>query len=990
MAIIVQRFDKGKVDFLSPRDLQEGQFQDVQNMQGSRITRLIKRLGEINRTATKSGVIPTPGTGFVQYRTEYNATPTLETTFWRLMALYDGTGGINQSGHNAVYRVSTQDDDTGTWSEILGNGIWNPAIKFSSVVTFSADGSIERTASTNFDNLNKDDLINIDTGGADINENNYRIIKKIDSDNIVVERALTAGVGVTTTFTVLPEVTYYEAAQALRISNGNFSAGDISKWYGHIKRDFWGQGIAYESNGGRFKQPSMIEAHDDWFLVDQELLAPIIISGDRTGQATGEKMPNLVDRDFSGASAWANVDLGSFNETDDLSIAAGGVADRYCTCPVASMPMSAGVKYRLEFDVANLSNEWEIQDFTGVQTFGFAIANGSDKFIEYTLDSGLNGGLRIVATATSSSADFDNFSLVVPNEIAIHVASSHPSDWPEKSDGVEWSPRDRITCSFVYEFVQESELGKATNGDIGIEMGTIITDTDARALMVEAYTGAANASWNRRITAIVLYYKFHDDPDWYEVMNLDVNKGWKESEQIFNAENTGYWVPIISSIIDTGTTNGAGNTGDDFVDTNHAIEVNQLIYIDNTATIEPNSLLASAKTITDATNIVLTVAAPVDSLGVSPANWNTAEWCSGAPSTTAVATFYIPFTGEKAFSYFTNTGRATKLKVSAVKWRASASDGTYTIIANVDTIDDNGQTRRERSRVYETAAGMHDTFLLQNSIDVGLSEGDTIVGVADLGNAWAIMKERNTIFLQKNGLRHISTFQGIGCVSVHSFVNTPFGLVVASKSGLILLPNLDEISFSIRDTYQNLTLFQPALGYSHLGRKLIFIPDTGPEGTAYFTYSFRNDEFNENTLTAKNSYSNLVTGIYDEPESAFDNSNDVRVLQFNGRGATSSSTGILKTKEYHLGTPYEKDYIRNGFLSYKSTSQTVKVEAFLDGSSTAHYSRDYPASSSMTNIQIGFNIEFKLVSFQFSSAATDFEIEEFIVPDKEINPLDRR
>ncbi len=45
-----------------------------------------------------------------------------------------------------------------------------------------------------------------------------------------------------------------------------------------------------------------------------------------------ELMPNQVDRDFSGASAWDNVDLNAYDETGDLTITAT-VANQYCTCP---------------------------------------------------------------------------------------------------------------------------------------------------------------------------------------------------------------------------------------------------------------------------------------------------------------------------------------------------------------------------------------------------------------------------------------------------------------------------------------------------------------------------------------------------------------------------------------------------------------------------------------------------------------------------------
>ena len=73
-----------------------------------------------------------------------------------------------------------------------------------------------------------------------------------------------------------------------------------------------------------------------------------IAAADQWGNPA-ELMPNTVDRDFSGASAWTNVNLTSYDETGDLSII-GAFIGQYCTCPVASAPMTAAFRYRLQVD----------------------------------------------------------------------------------------------------------------------------------------------------------------------------------------------------------------------------------------------------------------------------------------------------------------------------------------------------------------------------------------------------------------------------------------------------------------------------------------------------------------------------------------------------------------------------------------------------------------------------------------------------------------
>ena len=149
--------------------------------------------------------------------------------------------------------------------------------------------------------------------------------------------------------------------------------------------------------------------------VDNVTFDPSDVPGDDPYYAmltrdTTELMPNAIDRNFTGgATAWADVDLGGgFNETTDLTITATA-ANQYCTCPVDSAPTTVGKRYRMTYDLANIVSTWTLKSFDGTQTIGTISANASQGYLDWTATT--TGGYRIVATSTTSSGDFDNFTL---------------------------------------------------------------------------------------------------------------------------------------------------------------------------------------------------------------------------------------------------------------------------------------------------------------------------------------------------------------------------------------------------------------------------------------------------------------------------------------------------------------------------------------------------------------------------------------------------
>ncbi|MFC1543064.1 hypothetical protein ACFL4K_00830 [Candidatus Neomarinimicrobiota bacterium] len=162
---------------------------------------------------------------------------------------------------------------------------------------------------------------------------------------------------------------------------------------------FGGQGIEYGAwINNRDTGAGYTENH-----VDSDIAANTLW----TSKQGTELIAGVNNRNFAGANQWENVDINAYDETGDLTITASAKG-QYCYLPVANAPMSEGGRYIVQFDVANIVSRWELQDFTGAQTFGIISANGTDQTLEFTVNTDITGGFRIASMSATSSMDFDN------------------------------------------------------------------------------------------------------------------------------------------------------------------------------------------------------------------------------------------------------------------------------------------------------------------------------------------------------------------------------------------------------------------------------------------------------------------------------------------------------------------------------------------------------------------------------------------------------
>jgi len=159
----------------------------------------------------------------------------------------------------------------------------------------------------------------------------------------------------------------------------------------------------------------------------------------RESEAT-ELFVNSKDRDFTGGSTnWTNVSYASFDETTDLSLTADAVGD-YCTitCAAIGTNLVSGRTYQLLYDHAETVAGFQFQLVgAGTQVLGTAVAGSQQKLTFIASEHyQATDTLRIVAiTAATAEGDFDNFSLIVPQE------STDLNYVPQYTMENPWGPR---------------------------------------------------------------------------------------------------------------------------------------------------------------------------------------------------------------------------------------------------------------------------------------------------------------------------------------------------------------------------------------------------------------------------------------------------------------------------------------------------------------------------------------------------------------------
>lgn len=710
--------------------------------------------------------------------------------------------------------------------------------------------------------------------------------------------------------------------QILRISDGSFNSSNNSKWYGHIKRDVFGSGIALTHY--RFRTPPMAAALNAWTVEDTELAPPVVV------------------------------------------------------------PM----KYA--FDQNN--------DINAVNEVGI--------FVHYPDEETQNGDLIDTKLIPDAAAN-------------------------------TFSSKDKYTVSFLYDYVQESELARDANGDIGVFPQNAPLSSGARCpgIQLVVDTGVDLARWNKRITGINLYWQPEDDVDWYLVTTYDTQDGFSEDPRAKDSatstvilrgasitSNNGAWIPCLEPYGASANDDLALNSDDElhtlttlrgdsswsFTNSNFAADKAIIVMHDLASNDLASFATGLKKTITYIANIksisTITLTTGTSAGAVNWGNWvgqtyadlaTDYHWGSltgfvCAVSTDKLATWYIPNDGLKLSTYNSLTGRAAETRLKPIKWNTATVVGNKAFYANIDFKDENDQTLREKNRIVFT-----DNFKLDEAVvgtkfvDVGKNDGDEITVLHSSQNRLYVFKTRNIYIYRIQSAqsanfileRHIA---GIGCLHKHAVTDTPYGICFADKKQISLLTGtqITELSLLIRDTYQGLTLNPGAgsfsIGYDGINNMILFSDwsarsvTTSPS-TSFYGYNFDTRSWNKLTTAISTLQSNMV--MDDEQNiQGFDTASRRFENAISGSQNGDGRTLKVKTKRFDLALPDQFKRFTKIHITYLAENGG-NVKIYADGETTESLTITLAAHTALNCQSSLVNILAKSIEVEVSGSSSDIRID---------------
>jgi len=939
----IRDFSGGLVTYQSELDISDNQFQKFDNAINTKRGSITKKGSGLNLSTALPTTVDT-STEFLRYRTEKDASGNNTSTEWWVVANAD-----------KVYRSAT---DNGSWatintyatlgSEMLDDGssfatskwtfgtgwsrVAGEANTYAQYSTGSGVGALAQSNANMLFSIEKNKIYKLvfdvqNTGGSSVgitiknsgltetyisfanyNQATHTVYFSPESSSAGIAWFASAsdGTSETTAFRIdnasLKEVPTHDLLvhnQVLRISDGAFL--NDSKWYGHIKRDFFGSGETY-SDGYRFRMPPMATSLNAWTLEDTELTPPTV---------TAMKY--------------------AFDQNNDI----------------------------------NAANE------VGIFVH-FPAGNTDDP--------------ELIPSAPANT----------------------------------FSNKDKYTVTFLYDYVQESELARDANGDIGVFSQNSIGSTGGEhcpGIQIVPFTGSSLASWNKRITGINLYWQPEDDVDWYLVTTYDTQHGFSEDPRAKDSAedvvirsgstiktNNGYWIPCMEPYAANADSyeNINASTSSTFTEkdgtsswgTNFTANNMVFVYPATSATTLADASAQLAQTITIIASIK-SVSGTTLTTGVSggatvkwktwngeeqdvdsPFNMNDARAFAAAVSTDKLATWYIPNDGLKLSTYNSLTGRAAETRLKPIKWNTATVVGNKAFYANIDFKDENDQTLREKNRIVFT-----DNFKLDEAVvgakfvDVGKNDGDEITSLHSSQNRLYVFKTRNIYIYRIQSAqsvnfileRHIA---GIDCLHKHAVIDTPFGICFADNKQVSLIRGIEisELSLLIRDTYQalDLKINEGALSLGYHANINTLVVNYDFDANTMYAYNFDTQSWSKFDGFTGHYQSQFVLSDTQELQTYEGETKKVANV-FSSTANDATSTMLLKTKRYDFGLPDKFKRFTKLHITYKgsSTGTAMSYKVYIDGSDTASITQEMIEHSTLQTYssivnELGKSIEIEI------------------------------
>jgi hypothetical protein len=371
-----------------------------------------------------------------------------------------------------------------------------------------------------------------------------------------------------------PKTSFYSVDGSLRISDGNFGADNVNKWYGYIDRTlFKDLTPSYEINQWYESTQEVKKPNSSYFDDDKEFSGAYgsvdTTTGSTSSDAISETRANIASNSVANVIK-AEVDW----QVVIAGIGATNVA-QVITCGVYE-----GSAFTSTADSQTVLSGWQYGGtYTGTATFYFDEAStvtGTggphgdwDAFrSEFTVDIG-DSSHGITAMRLSESApmtDLSGTNELSNNNVFIEYdweTNTGASGWNEGGTG-KWE----VGVSFIYDGLQESQI--TTCGDVAAPSTTTLTvpgsdTTNAPNIRIYfADWATVTSGWNKRISGCNLYMKDVSESttkSWFlqVSMNFETGKALVASTQkefdakYYAQSNQEYYYWEIGSA--TGTTN---------------------------------------------------------------------------------------------------------------------------------------------------------------------------------------------------------------------------------------------------------------------------------------------------------------------------------------------------------------------------------------------------------------------------------------------------